>query len=105
MPASSEIAAASTAAHTEHAPLMPKSQGVSPSVDSLARRIPSGKAIPMSVPVGSSSASYDALAAPVGERLFFAGEATNRRYRGTVHGAYESGVRESERIVSSALQS
>ena len=33
------------------------------------------------------------LAAPVAERLFFAGEATHSEYFGTVHGAYSSGVR------------
>ena len=41
---------------------------------------------------------YDTLAAPVEDRLFFAGEATNRAYRATVHGAYLSGIREAERI-------
>ena len=49
---------------------------------------------------GATSASYDALAAPVGQRLFFAGEATHREYRGTVHGAYLSGLRSADRILS-----
>ena len=44
------------------------------------------------VPKGGTSADFDALAAPAGERLFFAGEHTSRAYRGTVHGAYESGL-------------
>jgi monoamine oxidase len=44
------------------------------------------------VPPGASSADFDALAEPVGP-LLFAGEATNRAYRGTVHGAYLSGLR------------
>ena len=46
---------------------------------------------------GSSPESFDALAAPVGDRLFFAGEATNRDYNATVHGAYLSGLREARR--------
>lgn len=46
---------------------------------------------------GSSPDSYDALAAPVGDRLFFAGEATIRDYAATVHGAYLSGLREARR--------
>jgi monoamine oxidase len=46
---------------------------------------------------GSSPESFDALAAPVGDRLFFAGEATNRDYNATVHGAYLSGLREAKR--------
>lgn len=29
----------------------------------------------------------------------FAGEATNQDHFGTVHGAYETGIRESERIL------
>lgn len=49
-------------------------------------------------PVGTSARVYDALGAPVGERLFFAGEATHRIYPATVHGAYLSGIREAKRI-------
>jgi polyamine oxidase len=45
------------------------------------------------VPTGSSAEARDALAEPVGERVFFAGEATNRRNPATVHGAFESGLR------------
>ncbi|MBD2189893.1 FAD-dependent oxidoreductase [Pseudanabaena sp. FACHB-723] len=44
----------------------------------------------------------DRLSEPVGERLFFAGEATNGKYLGTVHGALLSGEREANRIVSLA---
>jgi monoamine oxidase len=52
------------------------------------------------VPVGESSILFDALAEPVRDRLFFAGEATSKAYRGTVHGAYLSGVRAAKEITS-----
>jgi monoamine oxidase len=45
------------------------------------------------LPPGASSATLATLAAPVANRLFFAGEATSYRYQATVHGAYLSGVR------------
>ena len=51
------------------------------------------------IAVGSSPDDMEALGEPVGERLLFAGEATNPEYFATVHGAYLSGVREAERIV------
>jgi monoamine oxidase len=44
------------------------------------------------VPPGGTSSHFDTLAEPVGP-LIFAGEATSREYRGTVHGAYVSGLR------------
>jgi polyamine oxidase len=44
------------------------------------------------VPPGGTSAHFDTLAESVGPVLF-AGEATSRGYRGTVHGAYVSGLR------------
>lgn len=50
------------------------------------------------IPVGSGPEDRMALAEPVGERLFFAGEATSTDYPATVHGAFLSGVREAERI-------
>ena len=42
---------------------------------------------------GSSAADRAALAAPVGERLAFAGEATSLRAPATVHGGLASGRR------------
>lgn len=50
------------------------------------------------VPVGTTAASFEALAAPVG-RLHFAGEATIAAHHSTVHGAYLSGLREGQRLV------
>ncbi len=39
------------------------------------------------LPPGAEPADYDALAEPLGDRLYFAGEATHRQYPATVHGA------------------
>jgi polyamine oxidase len=51
------------------------------------------------VAAGASLDDYDVLAEPVGQRLLFAGEATNRDFFATVHGAYDSGVREANRLI------
>lgn len=48
--------------------------------------------------VGSSYDDFDALAEPVENRLFFAGEATSRRHSATVHGAFITGIREALRV-------
>jgi hypothetical protein len=50
------------------------------------------------VKVGASGEDYDAIAKPVGNSLFFAGEATNRYHPATVPGAYLSGVRAAGRM-------
>ena len=49
---------------------------------------------------GSKPAMRDALARPVNGRVFFAGEATNKAYFGTTHGAYLSGLRAAKEILS-----
>jgi monoamine oxidase len=50
--------------------------------------------------LGSTPKMRDALASPLGRRLFFAGEATNRDYFGTAHGAFLSGLRVAKDILS-----
>ncbi len=48
---------------------------------------------------GTTTADFDTLAKAVNNKLFFAGEHTSRDYRGTVHGAYLSGIREADKII------
>ncbi|NDD31672.1 MAG: hypothetical protein EB084_25770, partial [Proteobacteria bacterium] len=50
------------------------------------------------VAVGATPADFAALAAPVGDRLYFAGEATHPTQWAAAHGAYLSGLREAARI-------
>lgn len=50
--------------------------------------------------LGSTPKDRDALAAPIGEKVFFAGEATSREHFGTAHGAVLSGLRTASQIVS-----
>jgi monoamine oxidase len=49
--------------------------------------------------LGSKPAMRDELARPLGDRVFFAGEATSRKHFGTVHGAYLSGLRAAEEVL------
>jgi monoamine oxidase len=48
---------------------------------------------------GSTSEDFNTLANEVNNKVFFAGEHTEKEYRGTVHGAYLSGIREAEKII------
>jgi monoamine oxidase len=57
------------------------------------------------VPVGAWESDRDTLAAPVGDRLFFCGEATMRNYAGTVHGAFMSGLRAAARLAGAPAPS
>ncbi len=50
--------------------------------------------------VGATSDDRDTLAMPVADRLFFAGEATSRLRFGSVSGAYLSGLRAAEQIMT-----
>lgn len=66
------------------------------------------------VGLDASEKDYDLIAAPVAAtpisesqadfRLFFAGEATNKFYPATVHGAFMSGIREARHISSLLLR-
>ena len=50
---------------------------------------------------GSTPQMRNALATPLNRQLFFAGEATNKEYFGTAHGAYLSGLRAAKDVLSS----
>ena len=50
------------------------------------------------LPVGVDFETYGEMSKPVGERLFFAGEATHSRFPSTVHGALLSGRRAARQI-------
>lgn len=52
------------------------------------------------VPAGSSYQRYAELSEPVGDKLFFAGEATHVEYPSTVHGAFLSGIRAARQIAA-----
>jgi monoamine oxidase len=48
---------------------------------------------------GGSSALFEVFEEAVEHKIFFAGEHTSRAYRGTVHGAYLSGIRAARKMV------
>jgi monoamine oxidase len=50
--------------------------------------------------VGTEMRHFDDLAEEVNDRLFFAGEHTEADYFSTAHGAYLSGIREADKIIS-----
>ncbi len=65
-------------------------------VDSLVTRWdrdPFSRGSYVHVPLGASVEDHDALAEPVEDRLFFAGDATSRSYPGTMEGALREGQR------------
>ncbi|XP_071729894.1 lysine-specific histone demethylase 1 homolog 1 [Rutidosis leptorrhynchoides] len=52
------------------------------------------------VGIGASGNDYDVLAESIGNgRVFFAGEATNKQYPATMHGAFLSGLREAANML------
>jgi monoamine oxidase len=51
-------------------------------------------------PVGARPPMRDALAEPLTPRLVLAGEASDRAFFGTVHGAYRSGERAAEQLLA-----
>jgi predicted NAD/FAD-dependent oxidoreductase len=50
--------------------------------------------------LGVSFDDLDTLAEPVADQFLFAGEGTSRRHRGTVHGAWLSGLAAADRIAA-----
>jgi lysine-specific histone demethylase 1 len=52
------------------------------------------------LPPGSHGVHYDLMAAPLDNKVFFAGEATNRVHPTTAAGAFDSGIREAVRLSS-----
>lgn len=54
-------------------------------------------------PVGSTPGQRDDLARSVQNRLYFAGEATEKKYYQTVHGAFQSGQRAAEEMLRASV--
>ncbi len=52
------------------------------------------------LPPGATGRDNEALSEPVGDKLYFAGEATYQKHTSTVRGAFESGEREANRILN-----
>eukprot|EP00957_Ditylum_brightwellii_P107536 8204786-Ditylum_brightwellii.AAC.2 len=52
------------------------------------------------IPAGSHPSMIDKIAEPINDRIFFAGECTNRSDFSTVHGAFDSGKRAGEEILA-----
>ncbi|ESO94098.1 hypothetical protein LOTGIDRAFT_145165, partial [Lottia gigantea] len=52
------------------------------------------------MPIGCDGSIYDILAEELDDRVYFAGEATNRQFPQSVTGAYLSGIREASKIIS-----
>jgi monoamine oxidase len=50
--------------------------------------------------VGTKMRHFEDLAEDIDKKLFFAGEHTNVDYFSTAHGAYLSGIREADKIIS-----
>ncbi len=48
---------------------------------------------------GARTDEFEIFEEPINNKVFFAGEHTSRDYRGTVHGAYLSGIREAKKIM------
>lgn len=54
--------------------------------------------------VGQRPEDRQRVAAPLSDTLYFAGEATHPTFSGTVHGAYETGIRAAQEIMGKRLQ-